>query len=157
MHNTFSSEPANQFDTTEAIQRGFESAEFSDSENQETHDEYFVHKNTEIWIPCHDKKIYKAKIIGHKNNRPRVHYVNCNRKNDITFDSYSIWVYLQLVEKLKQHTFMTDEVNGLIQNAYENPSQFRFESSSSVLTQKLARLNLGDNNLADNILSDAEK
>ena len=157
MHNTLSSEQANQLDTTEKIQTGFESAEFSDSENQEIHDEYFVHKNTEIWIPGHDKNIYKAKVIGHENNRPRVHYVNWNRKYDTTFDSYSVWIYLQLVEKLKQHTVMTDEVNNLIQNAFETPAQFSFESSSSGLTQDLARLDLGDNNRADKILSNAEK
>ena len=52
---------------------------------------------------------------------------------------------------------MTDEVNDLIQNAFENPAQFRFESSSSGLTQDLARLNLGDNNRADKILSNVEK
>ena len=56
-----------------------------------------------------------------------------------------------------QHTVMTYEVNDLIQNAFENPVQFRFESSSSGLIQDLASLNLGDNNHADNILSDAEK
>ena len=56
-----------------------------------------------------------------------------------------------------QHTVRTDEVNDLIQNAFENPAQFRFESSSSGLKQDLARLNLSDNNHADNILSDAEK
>ena len=157
MHNPLSSEQANQLDTTEKIQTGFESAECSDSENQEIHDEYFVHKNTEIWIPGHDKNIYKAKVIGHENNRPRVHYVNWNRKYDTTFDSYSVWIYMQLVEKLKQHTVMTDEVNNLIQNAFEKPAQFCFEFSSSGLTQDLARLNLGDNNRADKILSNAEK
>ena len=52
---------------------------------------------------------------------------------------------------------MIDEVNDLIQNAFENPAQFRFESSSSGLTQDSARLNLGDNNNTDNILSDAQK
>ena len=61
MHNTLSSEQANQLDTTEKIQTDFESAEFSDSENQEIHDEYFVHKDTEIWIPCHDKKHIQSK------------------------------------------------------------------------------------------------
>ena len=114
---------------------------------------FCIHKNTEIWIPGHDKNIYKAKVIGHENNRPGVHYVNWNKKYDTTFDSYSVWIYLQLVEKLKQHTVMTDEVNDLIQNAFENPAQFRFESSSSGLTQRLARLNLGDNNRADKVLS----
>ena len=79
MHNTLCSEQAHQLDTTEEIQAGFESVEFSDSENQELHEEYFVHKNTEIWLPGHDKNIYKAKFIGHENNRPRVHYVNWNR------------------------------------------------------------------------------
>ena len=133
MHNTFSSEQANQLDTTEEIHTSFESTEFSDSENQELRDEYFVHKNTEFWIPVHDKIIYKEKVIGHKENRPRVHYVNWNRKYDTTFDSYSVWIYLQVEEKLKQHTVMTDEVNDLIQNAFENPAQFRFESSSSGL------------------------
>ena len=83
--------------------------------------------------------------------------MNWNKKYDTTFDSYSVWIYLQLVEKLKQHTVMTDEVNDLIQNAFENPAQFRFESSSSGLTQHLARLNLGDNNRADKNLSNAEK
>ena len=63
MHNTLSSEQADQLDTTKKIQTGFESAEFSDSENQEIPDEYFVHKNTEIWIPGHDKNIYKAKLL----------------------------------------------------------------------------------------------
>ena len=52
---------------------------------------------------------------------------------------------------------MTDKVNDLIQNAFENPAQFSFESSSSGLTQDLARLYLGDNNRADKILSNAEK
>ena len=127
------------------------------AKNQEIHDEYFVHKNTEIWIPGQDKNIYRAKVIGHENNRPRVHYVNWIRKYDTTFDSYSVWIYLQLVEKLKQHTVMTDEVNDLIQNAFENPAQFSFESSSSGLTQDLPRLNLGDNNREDKILSNAEK
>ena len=133
MHKTFSSEQANKLDTTEEIQTSFESTEFSDSENQELRDEYFVHKNTEFWIPVHDKIIYKAKVIGHKENRPRVHYVKWNRKYGTTFDSYSVWIYLQLVEKLKQHTVMTDEVNDLIQNAFENPAQFRLESSSKGL------------------------
>ena len=72
MQKALSSEQANQLDTTEELQTGFESAEFNDSENQEKHDEYFVHKNTEIWIPSHDKNIYKARVIGHENNRPRV-------------------------------------------------------------------------------------
>ena len=156
MQKTLSYEQANQIDTTEEIQTGFESAKFSDSENQAIHDEYFVHKNTEIWIPGHDKNIYKAKVFGHENNRPRVHYENWNRKYETTFDSYSVWIYLQLVEKLKQHPVMTDEVNNLIQNAFENHVQFRFESSSG-LTQDLARLNLGDNIHTDNILSNAEK
>ena len=148
---------ANQLDTTEEVQTGFKSAKFSYSENQEKHDEYFVHKNTEIWIPGHNKNIYKAKVIGYKNNRPRVHYVKWRRKYDTIFDSYSVWIYLQLDEKLKQHRVKTDEVNDLIQNAFENNAQFRFESSSSGLTQELARLNLVDNNHADNTLSDAEK
>ena len=52
---------------------------------------------------------------------------------------------------------MTDEVNELIQKAFKNPAQFRFESSSSGLTQDLARLNLDDNNHADNILSNTEE
>ena len=82
--------------------------------------------------------------------------MNWNRKYDTTFDSYSVWIYLQLVEKLKQHTVMNDEVNDLIQNAFENPAQFRFESFSG-LTQDLARLNPGDNIHANNILSNAEK
>ena len=63
MQNTLSSEQAHQIDTTEEIQTGFESVEFSDSEIQEMHEEYFVHKNAETWIPGHDKniqsKIYK--------------------------------------------------------------------------------------------------
>ena len=101
--------------------------------------------------------IYKAKIIGHENNRPRVHYVNWNRKYDTTYYSFPVCIHLQLEEKLKQHTVMTDEVNDLIQIAIENPSQFRFESSSSGLTQDLARPNLGDNNHVDNIFSDAKK
>ena len=83
--------------------------------------------------------------------------MNWNKKYDTTFDSYSVWIYLQLVEKLKQLTVMTDEVSDLIQNAFENPAQFRFESSSSGLTQGLARLNLGDNNRADKVLSNAER
>ena len=61
MHNTLSSEQANQLDTTEDIQTGFESAEFSDSENQEIQDEYFAHKNTEIWTPGHDRKNIQSK------------------------------------------------------------------------------------------------
>ena len=52
---------------------------------------------------------------------------------------------------------MTDEVNDLIQNAFENPALFSFECSSSGLTQDFARLNLGENNRADKILSNAEK
>ena len=66
MHNTLNSEQANQLDTTEKIQTDFESTGFSDKENQEIHDKYFVHKNTEIWVPGHDKNIYKAKVIGTK-------------------------------------------------------------------------------------------
>ena len=67
MHNTLSSEQANQIDTTEEIQTGFESVEFSGSGNQEIHDKYFVHKNTEIWIPGHDKKTYtKQKLLATK-------------------------------------------------------------------------------------------
>ena len=105
------------------------------------------------------EKVYKSKIIDHENNRPRVHCVNWNRKYDTTFESHSVWTYLQLLEKLKQHTVMTDDVDDLIQNAFENPAKFRFESSSSGLIQDLARLiqDLGDNNHADNILSGAEK
>ena len=57
MHDTLSSQQANQLDTTEQIQIGFKSTEYSDSENQEIHDDYFVHKNTEIWFPGHDKNI----------------------------------------------------------------------------------------------------
>ena len=74
------------------------------------------------------------------------------------FDSYSVWIYLQLVEKLKLRTVMTDEEDHLIQNAFENPKQFKRFESCSGLTQDLARPNLGDNNHADKFfLSDAEK
>ena len=66
MHNTLSSDQANPLDTTEKIQTGFESAEFSNSENQEIHDEYFVQKNTEIWIPGHDKTYTKQKLLATK-------------------------------------------------------------------------------------------
>ena len=83
--------------------------------------------------------------------------MNWNRKYDTTYDFFSVCIYLQLEEKLKQHTVMTDEVNDLIQIAIENPSQFRSKSSSSGLTQDLARPNLGDNNHVDNIFSHAEK
>ena len=87
MHNTLSSEEANQLDTTEEFQTGFESTEYSDSQHQEIQDEYFIHKNTEIMTPGHDKNICKAKVFGHENNRPRVHYVNSNRKHFTLFDS----------------------------------------------------------------------
>ena len=63
--------------------------------------ECIVHKNTEIWIPSHNKK-YKAKVIGLKNNRPGVSYVNWNKKYVTTFYTYSVWIRIQMIENLSR-------------------------------------------------------